>query len=54
MTRSAREDQAATVDVRARESNVNNNVNEREVYKRKLQTSGQRPSPCSKEGLWPW
>ena len=45
----AREDQAATVGACSRES-----VNERDVYKVSLQISRQRPSSCSKEGLWPW
>jgi hypothetical protein len=29
-------------------------VNERDVYNASLQTLGQRPPSCSKEGLWPW
>ena len=49
VTRSAREDQAATVDARPRDG-----VNERNAYKPSLQISCQRPSSCSKEGLWPW
>jgi hypothetical protein len=29
-------------------------VNESDVLRIGLQNSGQRPSSCPKEGLWPW
>jgi hypothetical protein len=37
-----------------RRARSRDSVNERGVYKVSLQTSSQRPSSCSKEGLWAW
>jgi hypothetical protein len=44
----------ASLEVRIPRARLERSVNERDVYKVGLQTSCQRPSFCSKEGLWPW
>ena len=47
---SAREDQVATVSACARETARTSAT----FTKIGLQNLSQRPSSCSKEGLWPW